>query len=185
MLTGLRFYIENWVELLPLTLVTSVTVVFITHRLTKKRKIDELLLSNRLEVYKKFILEHGGVFSAKTFAEADLFYDSAEKLHLADQDGLEWRVFRSKFNTQGVRFDIEVAKVFAECRLVAGRLLEEKLREYYSYISESDISQNSKTIKYLLGLEIEILMRYDIGVISYYEVLVWRLFLFRKRYYLK
>ena len=170
----------------PSLLIVPIVLVFVTHWFAKKRKTDELLFNSRKKIYSKFISEYGSGFS-----------DISSKLETL-MSTVNHREIKSDHDTVSTFFEIKkvkdkhdykakVCELFSNCRLVAGRALERKLRHFYELISE-DIEgdwKGTNRYRYLMGYEIEAFMRYDLKVISIFELLLWRIYINFKRIKLK
>jgi hypothetical protein len=83
-----------------------------------------------------------------------------------------------------------VARIFAQCRLLANPFLEDRLRYLYDLIIEgfeksAKKDKNGKSERDYVGYEVEALMRRDMHVVGDLEVFMWRIFSAWKRFKLK
>jgi hypothetical protein len=148
-----------------LTVATGLVGIVLTHYFTKKRKIDELLFNARKEAYTEFIRNFGMAFGTETL-DADI-----------DEKKAIWTNYERMQR---------VSRIFAQCRLVANPLLEDKLRHLYDLVTEDfetkdGSREEGKRERDYIGYEVEALMRRDLKVIDGAEVMFWRLFSIIKR----
>jgi hypothetical protein len=142
----------------------------LTYHFTKKRKIDELLFSARKEAYTEFMKNFGMAFGPETF--------SLEGFN-------EIKALETNYER-----DQRVARIFAQCRLLANPFLEDRLRYLYDLIIEgfeksAKKDKNGKSERDYVGYEVEALMRRDMHVVGDLEVFMWRIFSAWKRFKLK
>jgi hypothetical protein len=177
------------------------SILFI-HWLTSKRNIKHSLLEARIKAYRKFVAEYSIFFSGPSFARMDaettrlkdyiskatpnleksdinFSKEQSEELSKLKEKHEEICDFFSKTETRILihKEANHVTKLFGECRLVAGEMLESKLRDMYANIPTELHSGSVESLneKYsILGFEIEQYMRYDLGAISYLSLLTWR-----------
>lgn len=139
--------------------------IALTHYFSQKRKVDELLFNARKKTYGEFMKNFGMDFAPEqvsSFSDANMenfIYERKQKIN----------------------------KIFAECRLLANPLLEEKLRHLYELmIDEQNIKlKKEKRERDYIGYEVEALMRHDLKVITKFEVFFWSVLSTIRRFQLK
>jgi hypothetical protein len=120
------------------TLLGIITGALLTHFLESHRNKNKILLDKKIEVYSNILVELNTVFQA---TEANLGLDKNSL---------------SKLRTK-------IAATLSAGRLLAGKELEEKLRHYHEVAIEFWENGNDDGTMANLVIEIEQLMRHEIG----------------------
>lgn len=153
-----------------ITFFGTLFITYLTHLFSRSRKVDELLFTARKEAYTEFMKNFGRAFGP-------------EKLNLQE------------LNPIGI-VEIEherrqkISSIFAQCRLVASPLLEDKLRHLYDLVIKDLENKNpeektSKRERDYIGYEVEALMRHDLSAIGTSELAMWRILSIWRRFRLK
>ena len=142
----------------------------------KRISVEMQNIENNLIEYKSFV-EDLYLFSETVQLTTEHKKRLEEVNNFLKESGKEFKKTKAEILTHEKA--MEVTKIFGECRLVAGELLGEKLRGMYTKISDELNSGKVKkgdTEYRMLGLEIEQYMRYDLGSINYFDLIIWRLY---------
>ena len=143
-----------------ITFLSTLLITYLAHLFSRSRKVDELLFSARRDAYTEFIKAFGAGFGPEELNLRE--HDSAKIVEMSYQR-------RQKINA-----------IFAQARLVAGTLLEDKLRHLYELVmhdieNELPKKKEGKRERDYIGYEVEALMRYDLKAIGMTETSFWRI----------
>lgn len=165
----------------PKLLIVPVVLVFVTHWFARKRKIDELLFNSRKKIYATFISEYSSGFSY-IGPKLETLISTLNHLETKSETKIISAIFEARNLKAKHDHKVKVSEVFSSCRLVAGSNLERKLRCFYEFIYAVSENNHQETkinniLRGLVGYEIEALMRYDLKVISFFELFLLNMYI--------